>query len=311
MPTDRAPAARTLRLVAGPSDAGRRLDDVLAHALGIGRRAATRLVEDVRVNGRRAGKGVRLAAGDVVVVPEQRELLSRSEEPLDVVRTLDDVLVIAKPAGLPSVALRGARGDSLAARIATRHPECATVGRVGESGLAHRLDTGTSGLLLAARRSAAYAALRADFRAHRVTKEYLVLVGGRVERPTRVTLPVGQHRASRRRMRALADPTPRYSAQEAVTEVEPLRVVGRRTLVCARSTTGVRHQIRVHLASVGHPLVNDSLYGGELVPELPGFLLHASALRWRDPATGARQEDALALPEVWSRLLDVLAGSPD
>lgn len=288
---------------------GRRLDEVLARELGIGRRAAVRLVAEVRVNGRRATKGIRLRAGDHVVLPACDGAPAAASAPLDVVRELDDVLVVAKPAGLPTVALRGARGDSLAARIALARPECAQIGGPGECGLVHRLDTGTSGLLLVARNAPAYAALRAAFRDHRVAKEYLALVGGDLSRATRITSPIGRHRSSRRRMHA-AEPgraARRWVVQPAATEVEPVRRVGRFTLVRARSTTGVRHQIRVHLASIGHALVNDTLYGGEAAPDLPGFLLHASALRWPDPRSGELHEDRLDLPEPWRRVLDELA----
>jgi len=295
MAADDAPEKRAVRLVAGPADAGRRVDEVLARALGIGRRAATRLAREVRVNGRRSTKGARVAAGDELVVPSDAYAPPDGDAPLDLVATLADVLVLAKPAGLPSVALRGTAGESLAARIARRHPECAAVGRPGESGLVHRLDTGTSGLLLAARTRDAYAALRADFRAHRVEKEYLALASGRLEAAVRATAPIGQHRASKRRMRPVAgDRARRYAVQPAETAVEPVRLFADTTL------------IRVHLASLGHPLVNDPLYGTERRNALPGFLLHASALRWRDPATCAARDDRVPLPETWQRLLDAL-----
>ncbi|HEY8517563.1 MAG TPA: RluA family pseudouridine synthase [Candidatus Binatia bacterium] len=284
-------------LVAGAEHAGRRLDDVLAEALGVGRRTAVRLVERTRVNGRRASKGERLRAGDRVVV-QAAPGPAASETSLEVVLDGEDVLVVAKPAGLPTVALRGAAGDSLAARIAARFPECAAIGQPGESGLVHRLDTGTSGLLLVARTAEAYANLRAQFREHRVEKQYLALVAGRLTDEVRIATPIGQHRRSRTRMRTVAPgmPSERYTPRPATTDVVPLRVFADATLVRATTCSGVRHQIRVHLASIGHPLVNDTTYGGPTLAALPGFVLHASALRWHDVRTGSERWLELPLP---------------
>lgn len=298
-------------LLAAASDAGRRLDEFLAHTLAIGRRAAVRLAPRVRVNGRRAAKGQLLREGDVVEMPadDAAARAPADEAALAIVRTTDDVLVVAKPAGLPSVGLRGGSGDSLAARLAARFPGSAAIGAPGEAGLVHRLDTGTSGLLLAARTVAAYEALRGQFRAHTVAKEYLALVSGRVRGPLRIATPIGRHRSTRRRMRALAagGPPGRYTTQDALTEVTVERELGGATLVRARTTTGVRHQIRVHLASVGHPLLNDPLYGEERGGGGDGFLLHATRIAWRDPASGAPAAAELAPPAGWQAILDELA----
>ncbi len=314
----RMPAPSTpdvVELVAGATDGGRRLDDFVATALSIGRRAAVRLVERARVNGRRAQKGQRLRSGDVVCVPHE-DAPDAATVPLpEVVRVTSGALVLAKPAGLPSVALRGAAGDSLAARIAAHFPECATVGQAGESGLVHRLDTGTSGLLLAARSEAAYASLRAQFRAHAVRKEYLALVAGDLRAPLQIDTPIGQHHASKRRMRAVAheDRDRRYASRPARTDVRPERVLVGATLVRATTSSGARHQIRVHLASAGHPLLGDPLYGddaarhGATVVGADGFLLHACRIDWHDPVTAEATSDELALPATWDTVLASLA----
>jgi 23S rRNA pseudouridine1911/1915/1917 synthase len=300
----------TEALVVASSDGGRRLDEFLAATLAIGRRAAMRLVPRVRVNGRHARKGQHLHAGDVLELPGgvDDDALAAGGG-LEVVRGDDQVLVLAKPAGLPSVALRGSATDSLAARIVARFAASAALGRPGEAGLVHRLDTGTSGLLLAARSAAAYRSLRAQFAAHELEKEYLALVAGRLATPLRITTPIGQHRAARRRMRALAEPASprRYAAQPAETMVAVERALGDVTLVRARTRTGVRHQIRVHLASVGHPLLNDPQYGDAKLPELDGFLLHATRLVWHDPTTGDAAVAELAPPAAWQPILDRLA----
>ena len=306
-----AGAEDEVSLVATSSDGGRRLDEFLATALAIGRRAATRLVTRARVNGRRAAKGQRLRAGDEVRVQRAATPPSLSDDDaLEVVRATEQVLVLAKPAHLPSVSLRGDGGDSLAARLAARFPECVAIGRPGESGLVHRLDTGTSGLLLAARTPEAYAALRAQFRGHAVGKEYLALVAGVLAAPVRIDTPIGQHQHTRRRMRAVATEAParRYAPRPACTDVRPERAFATATLVRASTSTGIRHQIRVHLASIEHPLLNDPLYGSHVLDGLDGFLLHATAIDWRDPLSDELQHDALPPPATWQDVLTRLDG---
>jgi 23S rRNA pseudouridine1911/1915/1917 synthase len=176
----------------------------------------------------------------------------------------------------------------------------------------HRLDTGTSGVLLAARTAEAYRALRAQFRTHAVTKEYLAVVAGRLERAVRIDAPIGQHRGSVRRVRAIASPEAarRYAPRPACTDAAPEQVFADATLVRARTKTGARHQIRVHLASIGHPLLGDPLYGAETVsPADDGFLLHASRIEWTDPATGAPTYDVAAPPVAWQQHLERLAAA--
>lgn len=309
-----APGSDAIELVAGDDDAGRRLDDFLATSLALGRRAVVRLLERALVNGRHARKGQRMRAGDVVRLPPGAAADPATYPAPGVVRATPHVLVVAKPAGLPSVALAGAAGDSLAARIAAHFPECAGIGPRGESGLAHRLDTGTSGLLLAARDAHAYDELRAQFRARAIEKQYLALVAGELGSPVRIAAPVGQHRGTRRRMRAVGPGVPggRYASRQASTDVSPERVLPGATLVRATTTSGARHQIRVHLASVGHPLLGDPLYGdGRALPHLDsgarhGFLLHACRIAWRSPATGEPEADELAPPDAWSAVVAAL-----
>lgn len=309
--TDAAPRGSDTTLVVTAADGGRRLDEFLSTTLAVGRRTAMRLAARARVNGRTAHKGDRLHAGDLVVVPAtDLRADSATDAVLPVVRQLPSVLVLDKPAGLPSVALRGSGGDSLAARLAGRFPECAPIGGPGESGLVHRLDTGTSGLLLAARSAEAYTALRSQFRAHAVVKEYRALVAGRIDRALRVDAPIGQHQSAVRRMRAIVhgDAARRYVARPACTDVAPERIFAAATLVRCRTATGARHQIRVHLASIGHPLIGDPLYGSEAAASDDGFFLHASRLEWTDPETGETMHDEAQLPAAWDSRTAALAG---
>jgi 23S rRNA pseudouridine1911/1915/1917 synthase len=281
------------------------VDAFLAIQLGVGRRAAARLASFARVNGRRATKGQHLTTGDEVYL--ELPATPRPETvDLPVVRVTPHVLVLAKPSGLPSVQIAGRNDDSFARRIASRFPECAGVGRPGESGLVHRLDTQTSGLLLAARSSGAYAGLREQFRKHRIHKVYLAVVWGHVARPIEIDAPIGQHHRSRRRMRALPPGSAgrRYAAQEATTRVSPLQSMGPLGIVRAETTSGARHQIRAHLSFAGHPLVGDGLYGGAPHPLVRGHLLHATEIRWTAPHDTSVQEDTLPPPLHWYTLLN-------
>lgn len=306
------PAAKpVLTRVVPPEADGSRLDAWLATALGIGRRGAARLADRVRVNGWRVAKGARVAAGDLVSIDEAAPLEEDFERRDLVVQTTPDVLVLDKPAGLPAVALAGKAGESLAAWIAARHPECAGIGHPGESGLVHRLDNDTSGLILAARHPRAYEALREQFHRHEVEKTYLALVSGTVADRLSLDAPIGHHPKSTRRMRVVPPPPAgdRYEPFPALSIVDPERALAGATLVRVCARTGVRHQVRVHLAAAGHPLLGDLLYGGPPCPGASGHLLHAAGLVWRD-AAGARAEAEAPMPARWQAVIDALTSHP-
>jgi 23S rRNA pseudouridine1911/1915/1917 synthase len=302
------PGEPGITLVAARDADGARLDTWLADALGMGRRGAARLADRVRVNGRRASKGTRLAAGDVVSVdpaPSHDDALAARDFLL---RSSPDLLVLDKPAGLPAVAVAGSSGASLAGWIRARHPECAVLGNPEESGLVHRLDTDTSGLILAARRPEAYVELREQFRRHSIEKTYLAIVSGTVSEPLSLDAPIGRHPKSRRRMRVVPPPPAgdRYASHPALSLVAPERALAGATLVRVCTRTGVRHQVRVHLAAAGHPLLGDRVYGGPASAWAPGHLLHAAGLTWRGLA-GELESAESPLPAHWRTILDDLA----
>lgn len=288
------------RVVVEEGDRAMRLDAFLARWLGVGRRAAARWTERARVNGRHATKSRTLEAGDVVELPASdgaRAPVGVAEP--HVVWEDADLLVVAKPSGLPTVALEGSGGPSLAAWLARSRPELAHVGRSGESGIAHRLDNDTSGLLLVGRSPRAYADLRERFRTHLVEKTYLAVVEGHLSAPTRIHAAIGQHRKSRTRVRALPPGDhPRYDVTPAETTVTPVRELPDATVVSARTRTGARHQIRVHLAHAGHPLVGDRRYGGTAAAEHRSYLLHASGVAWRSE-DGPPRSFELRPPDGW------------
>ncbi len=296
-----------------------RLDRFLAlHGplAGRGRRDLAAIVARglVRVNGRRARKGTTVRAGDVVTVAEfDSAVATAAGGPALVILHLDDALIaLDKPPGLATT--RGAAtAPSLAAALCARFPEMAGID-ARHAGLAHRLDTGTSGLLVAARSLDRYARLRAAFAAKRVAKEYLAIVSGRLEAPTTIDRPLARHPRSRRRM-VIARGAAR--AWSAATTVVPIHGDARFTLVRLYMRTGVTHQLRVHLAALGHPIVGDTRYGGAVAApergalgiELPDWhFLHARALAFDDDELGPPL--AAPLPAHWSLLLSARGWTP-
>lgn len=259
-----------MRLTA--SAAGARVDTFVAAATGLGRRRLARAFEDglVRVNGRRAKKGAPLAVGDLVDVDDA--VLAAAGPPvaepdvaLVVVHEDARLVAVDKPAGVPSHPLRGERG-TIAGALVARFPECATAGDdPREGGLVHRLDTGTSGVLVAARDAAAWRLVRAAFGDGRTTKTYLALVSGA---PAAQTIATPLH------------------GQPASTTIAPVATLGAFALVRATMSTGRRHQVRLHLAGIGCPIVGDADYGGAPRAGLIGHCLHAESITLPHPDGG-------------------------
>ena len=293
--------APTLSVVA---TSPQRLDVFVRRTVPLSQRLARQAIADgsVRVNGRRAAKGTRLVPGDVVTLPDVPALAPEPDLPVRVVYEDAAVVVLDKPARMPAHALDPRQHGTAAAFLLARHPGIADVGEPLAPGLVHRLDTGTSGLLLAARTESAYAILRAALRAHAVEKEYLAIVEGRPPGSTTVSLPLAHDPRDRRRM---IPATPALRAWPAETTIT-LCIAGRtRSLVRATIRTGVTHQVRVHLAHLGTPVVGDVLYGGTSPePALPGHALHASGLRFAHPDDGRPMTLTSELPAGLRALVD-------
>jgi 23S rRNA pseudouridine1911/1915/1917 synthase len=206
-----------------------------------------------------------------------------------------DLIAVDKPAGMPSHALRADETDTVANFLLARFPEVAGIGtHTLEAGLVHRLDTETSGVLLAARNAAAHRALRRQFRDRRVEKEYLAVVEGDVAHAGQIRTPIAHAAHNRRKMRIATAHTP--GARPAETSYRPLEGFGDTTVLAVEIRSGVMHQIRVHLASVGHPVVGDPLYGHAGGRAAPRHLLHASRLLVQHPVSGRGVEIRSPLP---------------
>ena len=277
-----------------PSEAaGRRVDHALADALpALGVAGARRLLAagSVRVDGRRVRKGDKLAAGQTIAVDDAAlaaETARHGEAPVrpDPGLTLavlfaDDTLVaVAKPSGVPSHPLQPGQLGTAANAICAQFPSCASASPdAREGGLVHRLDTGTSGVLIAARTAAAWASLRAALTADDCEKTYLAEVtgappGGGVEEA-----PIG--RVGRRGARVRVGGGRRPLEARTVWQLVELRAAT--ALVRAQLHAGRTHQVRAHLAAAGHPVVGDEHYGAGGGP----LRLHAAAVRFRHPISG-------------------------
>lgn len=301
-----------MRWTVAAHEGRQRLDQFVAEHAGCSRGEARRLIDEghVRVGGRRGKKGTLLEAGLHVELDrappteEERRPVPQPELPLAVLHADEAIVVVAKPAGQPTHPLRPGERGTLANALAGRHPECARASAdPREGGVAHRLDTDTSGVLVAARTRAAWDALRRAFSSGQVDKEYWALVVGAP--PERGEVRAALAHAGPRKVKPVdewADDEPR--AREAVTRYERVVRGQGASLVRAFTSTGRMHQVRAHMAHLGHPLVGDPLYGG---PEAPGgHALHAARVTLPHPETGARltfrapwPPDRAALVETW------------
>jgi 23S rRNA pseudouridine1911/1915/1917 synthase len=303
-------------LTAGPEDAGTRLDAFLAvRGAAPSRAAAQRLIDAgaVTVGGRSRPKNHRLTPGDeVAVAPAEEEPAATREVPFEVVFEDDYLLVVDKPAGVVIHPAPGHRGPTLAQALAGRAAGGADPERAG---IVHRLDRDTSGLLIVARSEEAHAALRRMMRARQIVREYLALVGGRpaAESGT-IDAPIGRDRIRRTVVSTRTD-----RPRAAVTHFRVLERLPRTTLLRVRLETGRTHQIRAHMAAIGHPVCGDRHYGGANCGKKIGLerqFLHAAGLMFSHPFSGEPLQCESKPPVDLRRALDVakrepVSGGPD
>ena len=262
----------------GPELAGRLDAAVRRLAPGFSRRLVRALIAEgaVRVNGRPARKGARVAPGDVVELPALAGIAPDPDVALRILYEDADLVAIDKPGGVRGHALDPRQRRTIAGALVARDPAQAGIGDPLSGGLVHRLDTGTSGVLVAARTPASWTALRAAFRRHDVVKRYVAIVAGLPAVGTVVDVPLAHDPQDRRRMRPARSGDRAWPASTRVCEVA---VHGTRAAVTVEIRSGVTHQVRAHLAWLGHPVVGDALYGGE-ASVLPAgrHALHAATL---------------------------------
>ncbi len=265
----------------------------------------------VTVDGRHARKGERLAGGETVFVKELLEAGDNVVQPdpsVDAPCVFEDSSLLAfdKPAGMKVQPLSCREKGTLANGVAARWPECIPLGdRPLMAGALHRIDAGTSGLVMVARTAEAFAAVRSQFASHSVEKRYLALVGGRVAEGGKVECDL-VHEAGLPFCRMADARTARPASRRerpmpAVTSYRPIACFGEggkaRTLLDVVIFTGVTHQIRAQLAMAGLHIVNDTLYGAHAEDGVLGHRLHALSATFMHPATGKKTTIATPAPE--------------
>ncbi|HXU90663.1 MAG TPA: RluA family pseudouridine synthase [Methylomirabilota bacterium] len=299
--------ARTLSVPV--ADAGARLDRWLAgHVPELSRARLQALIDagHVRVDGGIPKASRRLSGGEevsLVIPPAPAETLAPEPIALSVVFEDDDVLVVDKPAGMVVHPGAGHPTGTLAAAVLAHAPGTAGVGGPRRPGVVHRLDKDTSGLLVVAKTARAYESLTAQLAARTVTRRYRAVVHGRVRAGEGfVDAPIGRHPRDRVRMAVV----PR--GKRSLTRYRVLERFSHFTDLDVKLETGRTHQIRVHMASLGHPVVGDAIYGGRaarvpLPVALDGLALHAAELAFVHPVTDSRLQFASPLPARIVRLL--------
>jgi len=299
-----------VNFLVGDAESGARLDLALSALANCSRSQARRWIEQgrVRVNEREVQASLRVRTGDLVeAIPPDPEPSGMAPEsiPLAVLHEDADLIVLDKPAGIVVHPAPGHPGGTLVNALLHHCDDLAGVGDVLRPGIVHRLDRGTSGVLVVAKSDLAHRHLAEQFREHSVDRVYLALVRGTPGAESgSVDLPIGRHLRDRKRMSVRS-----RGGREAATSWRVARRFPRsgRTLLEVRPRTGRTHQIRVHLATIGLPIVGDPVYGrrGRAAPEtgLERPALHAERLVFTHPRTGQRLDFRAPPPPDLARLL--------
>jgi len=294
--------------------AGERIDRVVSLLTGSTRAEASDLIAaaNVTIDGVVATKGsARVAEGSVIEVtidaPVAREVLEGDPD-VDVVVVHEDpdLIVVDKPAGLVVHPGAGNRTGTLVQGLLARYPEIASIGDPARPGIVHRIDKDTSGLLAVARSELGYLHLSAQITTHAVTRRYLALVWGHPDAPRgMIDAPIGRSARTPTRMAVSTRGREARTTYEVIESFDDPAAVA---LLSCTLDTGRTHQIRVHLETIGHPVVGDRRYGGHREPftDLRRFFLHAAHLELEHPATGARVAFDSPLPRELDELISQL-----
>lgn len=299
-----------IELTVSPEDVGERLDKYLSEQIdGLSRSAASRLIFEgkVTVNESAVKKNYKTADGDMITVltddPQPVDVLPE-DIPLDIVYEDADLLVVNKPKDMVVHPAPGHFSGTLVNAL-MYHCRDGLSGINGElrPGIVHRIDKNTSGLLVVAKSDKAHAGLSEQIKDHSFTREYLAVAYGNIKEDERtVDAPIGRHKTDRKRMCVTE-----LNSRPAVTHIKVLERYNGFTYILCRLETGRTHQIRVHLAYIGHPIAGDDVYGpSKVITELRGQCLHAYKLGFVHPVTGEYMEFTADPPESFVRFRDKL-----
>ncbi|MBE6534399.1 MAG: RluA family pseudouridine synthase [Ruminococcaceae bacterium] len=317
-------ALDSLNLTVESDGVGKRIDAYIAEKTDLSRSAVSRLIEngDIVLQGcenKSLAKNYKLRHGDVLIVslpePEPCEALPENIS-IDVIYEDNDIIVVNKPEGM---VVHPAAGNSSGTLVNALLYHCkdglSGIGGVIRPGIVHRIDKDTGGLLVVAKNDAAHLFLSEEIKYHRVERLYHAIVKGNFKEDSgTVNAPIGRHPVDRKKMAVIR--SDEYKSREAITHWRVLERFGGFTHIECELETGRTHQIRVHMASIGHPLVGDTVYGGGQTPfehkhkaYISGQCLFASRLTLTHPRTREKMTFFAPLSKSFEKLLEILRAS--
>lgn len=298
----------TITIEVKPENEGERLDKFIADNSDISRSYAAKLCDEgfVTLSDKQLKKKDRVSVGDKIVIqiPEPTELSVEGEDiPLDIVYEDSDVIVINKPQGMcVHPAVGNESGTLVNGLVYHCGNELSAINGVIRPGIVHRIDKDTSGLLIVAKNNDAHLKLSEQLKERKALRKYIAIVNGNIrEDGGTVNKPISRNPSDRKKMAVVA------GGREAVTHFNVLERFGQYTLIECILETGRTHQIRVHMASIGHSIVGDPLYGIKKEKfNLNGQLLHAKTIGFEHPSTGKMMEFSSEIPEYFENVLKKL-----
>ena len=295
-------------ITATPDNAGERLDKFISGNSDISRSYAAKLCEDglVTLGSKPLAKKYKITGGEEITIelPEPEEMTAEPEDiPLDIVYEDDDVIVVNKPQGMcVHPAVGNEHGTLVNGLMYHCKGSLSAINGVIRPGIVHRIDKDTSGLLICAKNNEAHLKLSEQLKERKAMRKYIALVNGNIKEDSgTINKPIARHPIDRKKMAVV------QGGREAVTHFNVLERFGKYTLVECILETGRTHQIRVHMASIGHSIVGDPLYGIKKEKfSLNGQLLHAKTIGFIHPKTGEMMEFTSELPEHFTNIIEKL-----
>lgn len=301
-----------------PTDIGQRIDTVVADSEGISRSAAAKLIEngDVLVNSKIVAKNYKVRENDIIEIfyPDIKECEVEPQNiPIDIIYEDDDIVIVNKESGM---VVHPAAGNPDGTLVNALLYHCGNslsgVGGVARPGIVHRIDKDTSGLLVVAKNDDAHIFLSEQLKTHSVSRVYhAIVVGNLKELSGTVDEPIGRHPIDRKKMAVIKNDA--YTSREAVTHYKVIKRFHGFDYVQCELETGRTHQIRVHMAYLGHPLLGDEVYGGNKTrfgavhkAYIDGQCLHAKELQLTHPKTKENMTFTSSLPKNFEKVLELL-----